>query len=120
MDTVLIVDGDLGFVFWLGQKLNEIGHRAWPAVTVSDAVALAKRVNPDVLIINRALPDAAQFVESRRRFHEHLRVFALPSGFQARSEYLRDPSAVLRAGDDLGADGTCVGSGVLASVGPRS
>jgi hypothetical protein len=29
--TVLIVDEDLGFVFWLGRLLTETGYQAWPA-----------------------------------------------------------------------------------------
>ena len=31
MVTVLIIDNDLGFIFWLGQILNDVGYAALPA-----------------------------------------------------------------------------------------
>ena len=113
MNTVLIVDSDLGFVFWLGQKLNEVGHHAWPAVSVSNAKALAARFDPNVLIVNFSLPGAEAFVKSFQRSHTEVRILALPSDFEARLEYLRDLNGVLCTEGEQ----TCARNGVLAVVG---
>ena len=38
--TVLIVDEDVGFVFWLGEILTKLGCRAVPALDCTQAVAI--------------------------------------------------------------------------------
>jgi len=79
MKTALIVDADLGFGFWLGRGLDQAHYQAFPAKTVADAVALVGevRVEVDLLVIDPALPDAAELIESLRRSNERLRVVAL-------------------------------------------
>src|SRR5579864_7603483 len=44
--TVLIVDDDLGFVWWLGDIFNEAGARCVPALSCGAAMVLTKRLNP--------------------------------------------------------------------------
>jgi hypothetical protein len=67
--TVLIVDEDLGFVFWLGRLLTETGYQAWPARSGVEAAALLSEigVRPDLLVINPNSEGAAAFVEDQRR-----------------------------------------------------
>jgi response regulator RpfG family c-di-GMP phosphodiesterase len=67
--TVLIVDEDLGFVFWLGRLLNETGYQAWPARSGIEAEALLSEidVHPDLLVINPNSEGAAAFVKDQRR-----------------------------------------------------
>jgi hypothetical protein len=50
--TVLIVDQDLGFVFWLGRALDAIGFNALPAKDPGDARRLVDELNvrADVLV----------------------------------------------------------------------
>lgn len=64
MKTVLIVDPDLGFAFWLGHMLDQAGFEALPARSVPDAVQLLEELNVavDLVLLNSALPDAASFV----------------------------------------------------------
>ena len=78
MVTVLIIDNDLGFVFWLGQILNEAGYAALPAKSASEAVDLmsGNNIEPDLLIINPSLPGVARLVAGLRRFRPGLKVIA--------------------------------------------
>jgi DNA-binding response OmpR family regulator len=74
LKTVLIVDEDLGFVFWLGHLLNNAGYQVWPARNGEDAAALMEELGAelDLLIIDPNLHGAAAFMEmqrSSRDFH---------------------------------------------------
>src|SRR5690348_2605615 len=79
MKTALIVGADLGFGFWLGRGLDQARYEAFPAKTISDAAALIAelRLEVDLLVLDPALPDAAELIESLRRSNERLRVVAL-------------------------------------------
>jgi ActR/RegA family two-component response regulator len=74
--TVLIVDRDLGFVFWLGQALDQAGYRALPAKSCEDAVDLLKEmpVEIDVLILGNSCAGAQVFPETLRRSQRCLKV----------------------------------------------
>ena len=71
MKTVLIIENDLGWVFWLGQALDEIGYQALPAKDVADAISLLRELksNIDVLIVNPTLKGVVPFIERLRRSH---------------------------------------------------
>ena len=64
MHTVLIVDDDLRFVFWLGTALNQAGYEALPAKNFPDAIELLNQIKfaIDLLIVNPALQGFADFV----------------------------------------------------------
>jgi DNA-binding response OmpR family regulator len=66
--TVLIVDEDLGFVFWLGHLLNNAGYQVWPARNGEDAAALMEELGAelDLLIIDPNLRGSAAFMEAQR------------------------------------------------------
>jgi len=77
--TVLIVDDDLGFVFWLGRALDESGCAAFPARSIPDAGALLRelKVSLDLLIVNPTLPGTAGFIEGLRRSGAQFKVIAV-------------------------------------------
>lgn len=79
MATILILDKDLGFSFWLGLALNTPNCRAFPAKSVRDATALIAhyRLKIDFLIVNPAVPGSAEFTRALRRDQKHLRVATL-------------------------------------------
>ena len=79
MKTALIVDGDLSFGFWLARGLDHAGYQAYPAKSVADATALLGelRIEVDLMIVNAALAEPAEWIESLRRSNERLRVVAL-------------------------------------------
>jgi len=77
--TVLIVDPDFGFAFWLGHTFDEAGCEALPARSVLDAVQLLEELNVavDLLLLNTALPDAASFVSDLRLRQRPFKVIAI-------------------------------------------
>ena len=103
MDTVLIADRDLGFVFWLGGELNKLGYLALPALNESQAAAMAKQFSPDVVVCNPSFPKLADLLESFRQPQKPLRVLALPPDPEERLEKLRNPQAALEQAVTLGA-----------------
>jgi DNA-binding response OmpR family regulator len=66
--TVLIVDTDLGFVFWLGKILSEAGYQSIPATNVSDALTMIAtlELQPDLSVLNPSVPGADLFIERQR------------------------------------------------------
>jgi hypothetical protein len=76
---VLIIDDDLGFVFWLGHALDQAGCRAFPARNVNDALALASEldIEPGLVITGGSQPGAENLVARWRTRHKDLRVIWL-------------------------------------------
>jgi hypothetical protein len=78
--NVLIIDSDLGFVFWLGQALDAAGYETFPARGISEAVALLSELNVivDILIVRYSLAEAATFAKELRLTQGgHLKTIAL-------------------------------------------
>jgi DNA-binding response OmpR family regulator len=80
--TVLIVDADLGFVFWLGQVLHVAGYAAFPARSVPEARSLIDecKLAVDVLVLDPSLPGAFDFVMVLRHNRENIKVVAVSEG----------------------------------------
>jgi hypothetical protein len=70
------VDRDLGFVFWLGQALDDAGYHALPAKSLADAKALLGQIDLeiDLLIVSLSLEGAYAFVDALGRFQGYLKV----------------------------------------------
>lgn len=80
MDTsILLIDSDLGLLFWLGRVLDHAGYQAFPARSVPDAVALLRELHltVGVLILNCSLPEAEDLVPTLRRSYRFLKVICL-------------------------------------------
>ena len=77
--TVLLVDDDLGFAFWLGQALDRAGYETWPAHSVPAAESLlaAVRLAVDLLVINASLPRAPAFATHLGRRKAGFKVIAV-------------------------------------------
>jgi response regulator RpfG family c-di-GMP phosphodiesterase len=77
-ETILLVDPDLGFVFWLGQALDLAGYNAIPAKSVRSASDLIQqhRLVVHILVIDPFLPDAFAFISRLRQSHINLHVVA--------------------------------------------
>jgi hypothetical protein len=116
--TILIVENDLGFVWWLGQILTEVGCQAEPALRCGDAALLVEELNlgVDIVIANPGLPGASAMIRALVRSRPSLKVVLLrnpgaeiisgiradvilerPSGVEAlsRSEWRRRLRSVL-------------------------
>jgi DNA-binding response OmpR family regulator len=85
--TVLIVDADLGFVFWLGRLLADAGFDSIPARNPDDACELLQKmqVRADVLIIDPCCPGAASLIAALRD-REQTAVIGLAPRDQPRRE----------------------------------
>src|ERR1700687_4957703 len=77
--TVLIVDPELGFVFWLGQALDRAGYQALPAKSCEDAAELLKQLNVEIhlLIVGHSLAGAVAFADALRDSQGHLKVISV-------------------------------------------
>jgi hypothetical protein len=66
--TVLIVDEDLGFVWWLGEIFHELGCRAVPALSCREALSLAEtaKLTVDLIVVNPALSGVREMVKTLR------------------------------------------------------
>ena len=80
--TILILDNDLGFLFWVGGLLHDAGHKPFPALSVSQAIELLGEFSLaiDLLVANLAVSGAGDLARNLR--HEsHVRIVAvLPPG----------------------------------------
>lgn len=84
MKNILIVDSNLGFIFWLGRILVRAGYQPWPACSPSEAISMAGHkalAQLDFLIVNTSLPGVSKLISHFRRTQGHLQVVALgPQG----------------------------------------
>lgn len=98
MKTVLIIDTDLGFVFWLGQALLEGGYNALPAKGVPEAKALLSELEAetDLLIVNPCLAGAADLIDALRASNVELKVLALRGEQDLSAAKIPCPDASIR------------------------
>ena len=87
--TILLVDSDLGFTFWLGRALDSAGFEALPAKSIPDAMALIDEYHlaVDVLILDPALPGASRLVAFLRRYRQSIKVIAAADPEALRSGF---------------------------------
>ena len=78
MKTVVIIDRDLGFVFWLGRVLGDAGYQVLPSKGFAEASPLLSELNTeiDLLVVNPSLVGAADFVSALRRSWPDARILA--------------------------------------------
>lgn len=76
--TVLLVDENLGFLFWLGRLLAQAGYDPLPAKDVVGASQLLKETGAriDVLVVQGSCPGAAGLAEDLRRTQPDLKFIA--------------------------------------------
>src|ERR1035438_1181831 len=62
--VVLIVDEDLGFVWWLGQLFSQAGCQVVPTLSSEQSVSLLRDLNlkVDVIVVNPELAGVAEMI----------------------------------------------------------
>jgi DNA-binding NtrC family response regulator len=77
--TVLIIDTDLRFAFWLGRGLDQAGYLALPASNVTSAKRLVAEMSAtvDLVVISAAMPDSDSFLADLGRARNGLVVIAV-------------------------------------------
>jgi DNA-binding response OmpR family regulator len=131
--TVLIVDDDLGFVCWLGERFHEAGYRSLPALNARQAGSLAKELNIkiNVLVVNPGLRGVRRLIKTLNHADSPpvkvilirdpasstaivIRAHAIlerPSGWEvvSRHEWLRKLRRILKEVEDTAAIGKISG-----------
>ena len=77
--AILLIDRDLGFLFWLGRVLDRAGYEAFPAKSVADGVNLLRELHltVDLLILNCSLRGASRLITTMRRAQKGLKTICL-------------------------------------------
>jgi hypothetical protein len=85
--TILVIDNDLGFLYWLGCTLCAAGYMAVPAKSSQNANELLSRLNIGIqlLVVNSSMRGARGFAVALRRTQRHLKVIAMIGGDEGRS-----------------------------------
>jgi hypothetical protein len=80
--TILILDNDFGFLFWLGDLLSGAGHNPIPALSVSQKTELLGELQLaiDLLVANLAVSGAGDLARNLRHESNVRIVAVLPSG----------------------------------------
>ncbi len=60
--VVLIVDEDLGFVWWLGQMFSQAGCQVVPALSSEQSDSYARNLNVDVMVVNPELAGVPELI----------------------------------------------------------
>jgi hypothetical protein len=78
--TILLVDPDLSFAFWLGRALDGAGYAAFPARSGSDALELLPAINtvPSLIILSSIEVGGGDLLVARcRALNNNVRVMRL-------------------------------------------
>lgn len=62
--VVLIVDEDLGFVWWLGQMFSEAGCQVVPALSSEQTDSFTRNLKVDVIVVNPELAGVTELIRA--------------------------------------------------------
>ena len=94
---VLIVDDDLGFVWWLGEIFSEVGCCSLPALSCKQARTLMKEgYNLDLILVNPHLPGAGALVSALGRRNANVPVVAIHTGSERLGDAADQDSTLTR------------------------
>ncbi len=67
--AILVVDEDLGFIFWLGEIATEVGCECIPALNSRQAISFIREfdLKIDLLIVNPTLDGVAEMIQTITR-----------------------------------------------------
>jgi len=84
--AILLIDRELGLLFWLGRVLDQAGYAAFPARGVPDAMALLGDLHLTIgmLILDCSLPGTEDLIIALRQSTRFLRVVCLSGGREHR------------------------------------
>ena len=98
MKTILIIDDDLGFVFWLGQLLADTGYRVLPAKDFSEASGLFSQLNTeiDLLVMNAALAETSGSYDLLRRTWPNAKLLAVLNENDQQTGQIQGVNVIVR------------------------
>jgi len=94
--TVLILDREVAFAFWLGQTLDQAGYDAFPAKSCEDATALLSQfqIQVDLLVVGSASAGTVAFAGALRRSQRQLKVLAAVGDMEEPDSIFSEADAV--------------------------
>ena len=104
--TILVLDGDLGFMFALSQELTRRHIAAFPSRSDKEAQSTIAtfRLRPDLLVINCSRPGACAFAETAAKEHADVQIVGIVSERYRCHQCSSRLSAILRDPEDRGED----------------
>lgn len=83
--NILIVDDDVGLLWWLGELFNEAGYQSIPALSCEQALLHTKknRGGVDLLIVDPRLSEVSRLIETLSRTGSPKIVFIQGPGYVA-------------------------------------
>ncbi|MBZ5609253.1 MAG: hypothetical protein LAP38_13400 [Acidobacteriia bacterium] len=69
--AILIVDEDVGFLWWLGELFHEAGYRSIPALSCEQALSLVRDVQGgiDLLVVSPSMQGVSGLILTLSRIH---------------------------------------------------
>jgi DNA-binding NtrC family response regulator len=79
--AILVVDGDVGFLWWLGELFHESGYRSIPALNCRQALSMIKKMSGgvDLLVVNPALSGVSRLIQTLSR-NRSPKIVLIPQG----------------------------------------
>jgi len=98
--TVLIVDDDVAFVWWLGETFTEAGYQAVPALNPNQACTFVSKLHVlvNILVVNAALPGTARLVKSLENPDHNLKIVLIEDDRNSKAPSLRYDATLRRPG----------------------
>jgi DNA-binding NtrC family response regulator len=96
--TILIAHRDLGIVFWIGQRLDRAGYRAFPANSSASAESVVSQfhLEIDLLILDASIPGIRSFAKRLRLSQGHLKTIVVVDEGDGPGSGLPKADAVMR------------------------
>src|ERR1700720_1619601 len=66
MKTVLLIDDDNVFLLTIGVRLKSMGYTVHAAKDAANAISVARKTNPDVIVLDVSLPAGDGFLVAGR------------------------------------------------------
>jgi hypothetical protein len=104
--AILLIDPDVGFIFWLGKALDLAGYESLPAINTRAATELIEehKLMADVVVIDPFAPAALPFIARLRQTRPFLKAVAAIPPETERSPDLSGFEAVRRKPNHLTPD----------------
>jgi len=83
--AIVLIDKDLGYLYWLTLAVNSAGFEALPATNVPDAVGLVAALHATIggVFLDCSLRGAPDFIANIRRSENCAKVISLVGSFQS-------------------------------------
>jgi hypothetical protein len=95
---VLIVESDLGFLFWLGRIFTDAGSRVIPGFDCGQAISMVRdlRVRLAIVVVNPELSGATWMIQALRQTQGHFKIVILVTDGLVEESPIRAQAKLVR------------------------